>query len=65
MAVYKPARDRKKAIEDILKDLDPATRELARRVLENMIKEEAVEIKEEEFHKHIEELKKKMSKHHK
>lgn len=43
MSLYKPHKDRKKAIEDVLKDLDPATRELAKAVLENIIKEETLE----------------------
>jgi len=34
--VYRPSRDKKKQLEELLKDLDPATRELARSVLENI-----------------------------
>jgi len=52
MAAYKPSKDRKKLIEEALRDLDPATRELTRRVLENMLLEE-------EFESQIEELKRK------
>ncbi|MEM0004185.1 MAG: hypothetical protein QXE10_05655 [Desulfurococcaceae archaeon] len=59
MAIYKPSKERKKVIEDILRDLDPATRELARAVLENIMKEEETEISKEELFKRISELKKK------
>jgi hypothetical protein len=52
MAAYKLGKDRRKLIEEALRDLDPATRELARRVLENMLLEE-------EFESQIEELKRK------
>lgn len=61
MAIYKPSKERKKVIEDILKDLDPATRELARAVLENIIKEEEMEINKEELFKRLSELKKEES----
>jgi uncharacterized protein (UPF0305 family) len=59
MAIYKPSKERKKVIEDILRDLDPATRELARAVLENIMKEEETEISKDELFKRISELKKK------
>jgi uncharacterized protein (UPF0305 family) len=59
MAIYKPSKERKKVIEDILRDLDPATRELARAVLENIMREEETEISKEELFKRISELKKK------
>ena len=52
MTAYKPGKDRRKLIEEALRDLDPATRELARRVLENMLLEE-------EFESQIEGLKRK------
>ncbi|MCC6041644.1 MAG: hypothetical protein LM554_00640 [Desulfurococcaceae archaeon] len=52
MTAYKLGKDRKKLIEEALRDLDPATRELARRVLENMLLEE-------EFESQIEGLKRK------
>jgi hypothetical protein len=58
MAIYKPSKERKKVIEDILRDLDPATRELARAVLENIMREEETEISKEELFKRISELKK-------
>lgn len=59
MAIYRPSKDKKKALEEALRDLDPATRELARAVLENMLKEEVVELDREKISKYIEELKKK------
>lgn len=59
MAIYKPSKNKKKAIEEVLRDLDPATRELARAVLENILREETLEANREEIYKHIEELKKK------
>ncbi|MGC8982335.1 MAG: hypothetical protein ACP5KA_01045 [Desulfurococcaceae archaeon] len=45
MSVYRPHKGGKKAIEEALKDLDPATRELARAVLENLLREERFEEK--------------------
>lgn len=59
MAIYKPSKNKKKAIEDLLKDLDPATRELARTVLENIFRKEALKVGEEELHKYVESIKKK------
>lgn len=58
MAIYKPSKDRNKIIEDLLKDLDPATRELAKRILENMIREELTENKIMESRRIIENVKK-------
>lgn len=55
MSVYKPHKDRKKALEEVLKDLDPATKELARAVLENILKEELAEY---EYERLVEKLKK-------
>ncbi|MEM1628263.1 MAG: hypothetical protein QXP02_00535 [Desulfurococcaceae archaeon] len=43
MAIYRPSRDKKQVIENILKDLDPALRDLARSVLENMKLEELLD----------------------
>ncbi|MEM0001716.1 MAG: hypothetical protein QXS24_04385 [Desulfurococcaceae archaeon] len=59
MAIYKPSKEKRKVIEDILRDLDPATRDLARVFLENIMKEGAKEINPEELLKYINELKKK------
>lgn len=59
MAIYKPSKEKRKVIEDILRDLDPATRDLARVFLENIMKENAKEITPEELLKYINELKKK------
>lgn len=58
MSIYRPSKDRKKTIENALKDLDPATRELARIVLENLSREGALEVSREELYKRIEEIKK-------
>ena len=58
MTAYKLGKDRRKLIEEALRDLDPATRELARRVLENMLLEEELESQQEHIAK-IEELKRK------
>lgn len=58
MSIYRPSKDRKKTIENALKDLDPATRELARIVLENLSREGVLEVSREELYKRIEELKK-------
>lgn len=55
MSIYKPQKDRRKALEEVLKDLDPATRELAKAVLENILKEE---LAESEYEKLIERLRK-------
>jgi hypothetical protein len=60
MAAYKLGKDRRKLIEEALRDLDPATRELARRVLENMLLEEELE-SQQEYTARIEELKRKFS----
>jgi hypothetical protein len=59
VALYKPSRSKKEAIENILRDLDPGIREYARTVLENMTLEELSRIKREDLFKRIEELKKK------
>lgn len=59
MSVYRPGRGKRKVIEEVLRDLDPATRDLARVILENIMKEEAREISPEELLKHVDELKKK------
>ncbi|MEM0000017.1 MAG: hypothetical protein QXH02_00430 [Desulfurococcaceae archaeon] len=59
MAIYRPSKSKKKAIEDVLRDLDPATRELARTVLENILREEALEVSVEELRKYVESIKKK------
>jgi len=58
MTAYKLGKDRRKLIEEALRDLDPATRELARRVLENMLLEEELE-SQQEYIARIEELKRK------
>lgn len=58
MAIYKPSKDKKKAIEDILRDLDPSIREMALAVLENIIQEEKAEITREDLMKLIERYKK-------
>jgi uncharacterized membrane-anchored protein YjiN (DUF445 family) len=58
MTAYKLSKDRRKLIEEALRDLDPATRELARRVLENMLLEEELE-SQQEYTARIEELKRK------
>ena len=62
MSIYKPSKDKRKALEEALKDLDPATRELARVILENMIKEEELELTREKIEAYIEKLKKKQIK---
>ena len=62
MAIYRPGRDKRKLIEDALRDLDPGTRELARRVIENMLMEEKVELTSDELLKRIEEVKKRIKK---
>ena len=62
MAIYRPSRDKKKLIEDALRDLDPGTRELARRVIENMLMEEKAELTSDELLKRIEEVKKRIKK---
>jgi hypothetical protein len=59
VALYKPSRSKKEAIENILRDLDPGICEYARTVLENMTLEELSRIKREDLFKRIEELKKK------
>jgi len=56
--VYRPSRDKKKQLEELLKDLDPATRELARSVLENILIEEKSEEELDELLKKLEVLKK-------
>lgn len=61
MAIYKPSRDRKKAIEDLLRDLDPSLRELARAILENMRQEELMELTQDDLHKLLEKYKKRAS----
>ncbi|MEM4481582.1 MAG: hypothetical protein QXK88_01035 [Desulfurococcaceae archaeon] len=58
MSLYKPNRGKRKAIEEALKDLDPATRELARSVLRDMIEGDKGEIDKEDLLKRIEKLKK-------
>ncbi|MEM4718341.1 MAG: hypothetical protein QXE81_06285 [Desulfurococcaceae archaeon] len=58
MAIYKPGKDRKKAIEDALRDLDPSIREMAIAVLENIIQEERAEISREDLAKLIAKIKK-------
>jgi len=62
VALYKPSRSKREAIENILRDLDPGIREYARVVLENMTLEELSEIKREDLLKRIEELKKRLLK---
>jgi hypothetical protein len=62
MAIYRPGRDKRKLIEDALRDLDPDTRELARRVIENMLMEEKAELTSDELLKRIEEVKKRIKK---
>ncbi|MCC6054179.1 MAG: hypothetical protein LM589_02540 [Thermosphaera sp.] len=62
MAIYRPGRDKRKLIEDALRDLDPGTRELARRVIENMLMEEKAELTSDELLKRIEEVKKRIKK---
>jgi len=62
MAIYRPSRDKRKLIEDALRDLDPGTRELARRVIENMLMEEKAELTSDELLKRIEEVKKRIKK---
>lgn len=59
MSVYKPHKDRRKTLEEILKDLDPSTRELARAVLENMLREEQVE---NDYERILEKLRKQFQK---
>jgi hypothetical protein len=59
MTAYRLGKDRRKLIEEALRDLDPATRELARRVLENMLLEEEFE-SQQEYIARIEELKRKL-----
>ncbi len=56
--MYRPSRDKKKQLEELLKDLDPATRELARSVLENILIEEKSEEELDELLKKLEVLKK-------
>jgi hypothetical protein len=62
MAIYRPSRDKRKLIDDALRDLDPGTRELARRVIENMLMEEKAELTSDELLKRIEEVKKRIKK---
>jgi hypothetical protein len=62
MAIYRPGRDKRKLIEDALRDLDPGTRELARRVIENMLMEEKAELTSDELLRRIEEVKKRIKK---
>jgi len=59
MAIYRPSKNRKRVIEDALRDLDPATRELARIIFEDLLREEGREIDKEDLYRRIEELKKK------
>lgn len=60
MSVYKPHKDRRKALEEVLKDLDPSTRELARAVLENILKEESLEA---DYERILEKLRKRLQEH--
>lgn len=62
MAIYRPSRDKKKAIDELLRDLDPGLREMARAVLENMRQEEIAELTKDELQKMLEKYKKKYSK---
>lgn len=62
MALYKPGKGKRSPVEEALKDLDPATRELARSILKDLLEEDSTEIDREELLKRIEELKKKIQK---
>ncbi|MCC6011328.1 MAG: hypothetical protein LM556_02880 [Desulfurococcaceae archaeon] len=59
LALYKPSKSKREAIENILRDIDPSIREYARAILENMSLEEISGIKRDELLKRIEEFKKK------
>ncbi|AFL66105.1 MAG: hypothetical protein QXP97_07185 [Desulfurococcus sp.] len=53
MSIYRPGKDKKQVIDDMLKDLDPSLREIARVILENMSLEELVEVDREELYKRL------------
>lgn len=53
MSIYRPGKDKKQVIDDMLKDLDPSLREMARVILENMSLEELVEVNREELYKRL------------
>ncbi|ACL10447.1 hypothetical protein [Desulfurococcus amylolyticus] len=53
MSIYRPGKDKKQVIDNILKDLDPSLREIARVILENMSLEELAEVDREELYKRL------------
>ncbi|MEL9909523.1 MAG: hypothetical protein QW389_08130 [Desulfurococcus sp.] len=53
MSIYRPGKNKKQVIDDMLKDLDPSLREIARVILENMSLEELVEVNREELYKRL------------
>jgi hypothetical protein len=38
MSIYKPSRDKKKLVEEALKDLNPAIRDSAKRILNSLLR---------------------------
>jgi len=50
MAIYRAGKNRKRVIEEILKDLDPGLREAAREILENMSYDELTRLEKSELY---------------
>ncbi|ADV64624.1 hypothetical protein [Desulfurococcus mucosus] len=53
MAVFKPGKNRREIIEELLRDLDPSLREEARRLLESMSPDELAGLRKEDVYRRL------------